>query len=301
MKNLSAPTEDFVKIESGQLAADASAGSSVTLTLINNDGLALHDFIVIGYEGNELAEIVQIDQAVTPGTSIRVATLKLTHKSGEPVTKYRYNQRKFYGSTASNGTFTELVVDGSPVNIQPDDPQAATIEYTGAEGYTYFKATYFNSQTSEETDINESDAALADESKRYCSIYVIRRQAGFSKNPRLSDDRIEMKRKQAESEINSALFARYILPLSVIPAIVSQICEMLAAGYIEYEEFGADGDGGKKLGEARANLKKIMDGTQRLLDANFDELPRNTKTGVLDGYPNSTETDAAVFSMTDKY
>jgi len=122
MRSLLAPNEPFIKVETSKLAADATAGTSVTLTLENNNGFANADFIVIGYEGNELAELESINQAVTAGTTIRVATLKFNHVAGEPVTKYRYNQRKFYGATTVDGSYTELTSDGSPVTIQVDDP-----------------------------------------------------------------------------------------------------------------------------------------------------------------------------------
>src|SRR4051794_23603959 len=98
MKSLIAVTDDFIKGERSTLAADVAAGSNVTLTLENNDGLATTDFIVIGVEGSEGAELQQINQAVTAGTSVRVGTLKFAHKAGEPVVRFRYNQRKFYGS-----------------------------------------------------------------------------------------------------------------------------------------------------------------------------------------------------------
>jgi phage gp36-like protein len=300
MKTLSASTEDFIRVARSTLTADAVAGTNVTLNLADNNALATGDFIVIGREGSEQAEMAQINQAVSGATTVRVATLKFNHLQDEPVVKFRYDKRKFYGATAADGVFTELTADGSPKAIQVDVPTGATLEYT-SNTYTYFKATYYNSQTAEETDIADSTPALADESLRYCSLYAIRKHAGLTENPFITDGRLETKRLQAENEINSALFARYILPLSSIPAIVSQICELLAAGYIDYEEFGADGQGVKWLGEARAILKQITAGTRRLLDSSYQELARNTKTGVLDGYPNDTETDAAQFSMSDRF
>jgi phage gp36-like protein len=301
MKSLLAPTEDFIKVEHSWLALDATKGTNVTLTLANNDHFAQNEYIVIGEEGSEVAELCQINAAVSGATDVRVAALKFDHKAGTPVTKYRYNQRKFYGATSAIGTYTELTTDGSPVTIQVDDPMGSRLEYTGIEGYLYFKSTYFNSQTNEETDIAQSDAVLADESVRYCSLYAIRKQAHLTKNTLYPEHRIELKRKQAEAEIKSAIFARYLLPLSEIPQTIAQICELLAAGYLEYEEFGAEGNGGKKLGEARAILKRITDGKMVLLGSDNLELARVTKTGRLDGYPNDTGTDAAQFSMADKY
>jgi phage gp36-like protein len=301
MRGLIAPTDDFIKLERTTLAADAAAGTNVTLTLENNDGLANTDFIVIGYEGNELAELQSINQAVTVGTAVRVATLRFNHLAGEPVTKYRFNKRKFYGSLTGTGTYTELTADGSPKDIQVDDPQGSQLEYTGSEGYVYFKATYYNSATVVESGLADAVAVLADETVRYASLYAIRKHAGLAGNPRYSDLRIETKRGQAENEINSVVAAKYILPLAEIPGLLSQICELLAAGYIDYEEFGKDGEGVKWLGEARALLKAIQKGTQLLIGEDGTELERQAKVGILDGYPDDENTDCAQFSMADRY
>ena len=154
-KSLIAPTEDFIKPERTILDADAAAGDNVALTVQDNDHFVENDYIVIGREGAEQTEIVQINSAVTAGQSIQVDTLKFAHKANVPVTKYKYNQRKFYGSETATGTFVELTAYGSPANIQVDDPQGTLLEYTGVEGYEYFKATYFNEETSEETNMVE--------------------------------------------------------------------------------------------------------------------------------------------------
>lgn len=301
-KLLYAPTEDFIKEERGTLNADASAGSDVSLTLISNDGLSDNDYVVIGYEGNELCEMCQINATVTAGTAIQVGTLKFNHKKGEPITLYKYNQRKFYGAETETGTYTELTGDGSPKAIEVDDPQGTLLEYSGST-YTYFKSTYFNSETSTETSTDDAVAVEADESKRYATIYAIRKHAGLAGNPFYSDGRIEVKRKQAENEINSVLFARYELPLEEVPPILGQICELLAAGYIDFEEFGKDGEGVKWLGEARALLKQIALGKQRLIGTDGSELTTHTKVGVLDGYPNSSTVSAegVIFKIEDKY
>jgi phage gp36-like protein len=292
MKTLIASTEDFIKLERGVLGADLTAGSNISTNVGNNDGLAQNDYIVIGYEGSELAELEQINAAVTAGTTVQLATVKFAHKAGEPWVKYSFNKRKFYGATSATGTFTELVSDGSPVDIQVDDPQGCRLEYTGST-YTYFKSTYYNSTLTEETDIDDAIAVLADESARYCSLYAIRKHAGLYANPFYSDLRIEMKRKQAENEIDSMIYARYTLPLTEIPAILSYICELLAAGYIDYEEFGKDGEGVRWLGEARSILKDIKNGTRILIGSDGVEEPRRENVGRLAGLPNDTDTTDA--------
>jgi phage gp36-like protein len=298
MKALLAATEDFIKRERGQIAADANAGSNVTITVQSAEGVSSADHIVMGYEGSETAELCTVTGVTS--TTITVSALKFTHKADEPFVVYRFNQRKFYGASSAAGPYTELTADGSPKDISVDDPQGTLLEYSGT-AYTYFKSTYYNNTTTDETDIADAIAVSGDESARYATLYAIRCRAGLTQNPFISDSRIEAKRVQAENEINSALFSRYLLPLNEVPALVSYICELLAAGYIDYEEFGADGQGVKWLGEARAILKQITDGSRRLLDSSYKELARNAKTGVLDGYPNAADTDPAQFGMTDRY
>jgi phage gp36-like protein len=303
VKTLTVSTDDFIRTERSRLASDAAAGTDVTLTLESADGFAEDAYIAVGYEGSELAELQQISQAVSSATAVRVATLKFNHQKGEPVTVYRYNQRKFYGSTSANGTYLELTSDGSPKDIQVDDPQGTVLEYTG-DTATHFKATYYNAETAEETAIGDSEAFQADESARYATLWAIRKHAGLAGNPLYSDFRMEMKRRQAENEINSAIGSRYTLPLAEVPPLLSYICELLAAGYIDYEEFGADSQGVKWLGEARALLKAVQGGTQLLLGADGVELGRVEAAGVdapLGGYPNSEDTDGAQFSMGDRF
>lgn len=303
MRSLLAPTEDFIKIERTELAADATAGSNVTLTLQNNNQCAENTFIAVGREGSDKAELQKINQAVTPGQSVRVATLLFNHKAGEPVTVYRFDKRKFYGSTTEDGTYAELTDDGSPVIIQVDDPQGTTIEYTGVEGYTHFKATYYNSVTLEETDADDSEAVAGDQTGRYASIYGIRKMAGFTENRYITDGRVEDKRRQAENEINSAIFARYTLPLSEVPPMITYVCECLAAGYMHYEEYGPEGEAVKKLGEARGILKAIQDGRQVLLGSDYTELPSTNQPNMLIGKPNGSETgsETSKFQIGQKF
>lgn len=301
-KVLIATTEEFIKRERTTLDADATAGSSVVLTVVNGNGYAVNDYIVVGTEGGEGAELCII--TAVAATTVTVATLVLGHKKGEGVVKYRYNKRKFYGSTTATGSYSELTADGSPVTIGVDDPQGSILEYTGADGYIYFKSTYYNSTTTEETNIADANAVLADESARYASLYGIRVQAGLTNNPYINDGRIERKRIQAENEINSVLFRMYTLPLAEIPALVTRICELLAAGYVDFEEYGPEGQGVKWLGEARGLLTAIRDGKQALIGANGAELARQTTTQGIQSYPNSVDNNngpARYFTMGQRF
>ena len=297
MRTLLATTEDFIKLEHTVLDADVSAGSNVSLTVLNNDKLAQNEFIVIGHGGSEAAELCQINASVTPGTTVQVGTLVRSHKKGEPVTKYRYNKRKFYGSTTESGSYTELTSYGSPVTIQVDDPQGTFLEYTGTEGYTYFKATYFNSQDSSETDLADSEAVPGDQSSRYCSIYAIRLQAGLTNNPYITDGQIEVYRKRAENEVNSYIISRYQLPLvnadgdSEIPWMIENVTVLLAAGYMDYQEFKQEGDGVKWLGEARGILKAVQNGKQALIGLDGQPMTMLTNSTGVQSYPNTVDNE----------
>ena len=303
MKLLSAPTEAFIKYEKAQLSAASAPGNSAILSLTNVAGFAVGDYVAVGLEGSQAAELCQIT-GVTNET-ITVDTLKLAHFQDDPVVKFRYNKRKFYGSILAAGPFVELTGYGSPVTIMVDDPQGTLLEYTGGEGYLYFKATYYNSATSEESNTADANTVLADESKRYCSIYAIRKQGGLTNNPFLTDGFIETYRKRAENEVNSYLNARYILPLinssgvNEIPFMVENMTVLLAAGYMDYQQMGADGEGKKWLGEARAVLKALQTpGGQQLLGSDNAEMQTKTQSnGVQSNETDGSCDEGPVFSM----
>lgn len=299
MKILTAPIESFIKSDITEISADVSAGSSVAVTMDNGGDFAVNDYAILGVDGQEVSEMAKI--TVVSGNILTFGTLKLAHKAGDPVTKVLFNQRKLYGCAAKAGTFIFIETK----DIEVDNPQGTQFEYTGSI-YSYFKCTYLNSQTATETDIADAVAVLGGESDRYASIFDIKKHAGLEDNPYVSDSTVEAKRKQAENEINSAIFARYTLPLSEIPALVQRLCILLASGYIDYEEFGAAGGGKNWLGEARAILKAFQKGTQRLIKADGTELEVKSATqNRISGYPDDTidegDSDDRMFKIDDSY
>lgn len=272
MKTLYAPTEDFIKGEHTTLTASVSGGTGISLDVENTSGIATGSFIAVGYEGSETCELTRVT-SVTDATHVVLDSLLFNHANGEHIRVYRYNARKFYGSTAGV-IWNELTASGSPKAIEVDDPQGTVLEYTGSDGYLYFKATYYNTATGEETDPNEAGATSADQSSHCASLYDIRVAAGFIGNTYYTDSRIEDKRREAEAEINSVLSAVYTLPLTYVSDYVQNIATMLAAGKILFQEYPESETGAKMLGEARALLVKITKGEVLLFDENMVELPR---------------------------
>ena len=297
-----APTENFVMEEKSKINTDVSTGDSVTLVLESNQGFAENDYVIVKTPGSEQSHICKINAAVAGNTDIQVDTLKHALKVGDIVQKILYNQRKFYGCATEDGIFVEIVSDGSPKDIEVDNPNGTILEYTGST-YLYFKATYYNSTTTDETEIADAIASLGGESDRYCSIYAIKRQAGLVENQYVSDADIERKRSAAENEIDSAIGHLYSLPLTEIPALIENTTLLLAAGYLDYQEFGSESGGVKWLGEARGILKNITSGKRRLLGSDKIELTR-LAASRLKGYPDSScedEDDDRIFSVKDSY
>lgn len=227
-----------------------------------------------------------------------------TYKKGDPVTLYKYNQRKVYGSLTAGGSYVELTAYGSPATIQVDDPQGTLLEYTGSEGYLFFKATYYNSTTTTETDIADATETSGDESARYTSIYLIRKKAGIIDNPFLTDAYVEAKRTEAESEVNAYLSKRYTLPLSVVPKLIQNITTTLAAGYIHDDEMGEEGFGPQWIDRAQKKLSMLSKGSLELIDTGTsEELARNGDLGKMTGYPDTDtpSSEGAIFSITDRF
>lgn len=292
MKILSAPLEEFVKTDKTEIAADVVAGSSKEITVVNANEFAVDDYIIIGVIGNEKSEIAKI--TVVSGNVI-TADLGIAHKDGDPITKILFNQRRLYGCATKDGTFIAIEIK----DIEVDNPQGTFFEYAGT--YTYFKCTYYSEV--EESSIDDAVAVLGGESDRYCSIEAIKKQAGLYENPYTNNADVERKREAAENEIDSAICHLYSLPLSEVPALIENITVLLAAGYLDYQEFGGESGGVKWLGEARGLLKNIATGKRKLLGSDKAELTR-LSAARLKGYPNSSCEDEdcdRIFSVGDSY
>lgn len=297
-----APTEDIIISQVSELAENATAGSNVTLVLKNNTGATENGFVVIGTTGEENAELEQINQAVSGGTSIRVATLARDHKAGEKVSFYRFNQRKFYGCATQTGSYVEL--SGSPVNIGVDNPKGTAFAYSGTS-YAYLKATYYNSQDATETDLADSSAVMANQSRRYATISDIRSRAGLERNLRITDGEIERARIRAESAINSALCNRYVLPMTAdpIPAIINTICEDWAAGWLLMEkEIDKEGKGEIYMKSAKQDLADIASGKTILIGVDGLQISASNRVSI-SGFPDGgvLDTTERMFTVDQKF
>lgn len=294
MKTFIVPTEDFVKSLKTEVTVAATAsGSPVTVTVKNNQDFAADDYIIVKKEGSEQAHICLLD-SVSGNDTIVIHLLKHSLVVGDQITKIDYNQRKLYGCATEDGTFVYIETK----DISVDNPQGTYFAYTGTV-YEWFKATYWNETTSEETDIADAIATQAGEISRYCSIFDIREESGFLDNDYIADGRIDSLRLQAEGEVKASIGSIYALPLSSPCEVVRTITKLLAAGWLMWQEYGAEASGTSKDGiakveQARGMLKAIRGHTLKLFNEDDIELTlalASVSGGTIDGYPDDSAPD----------
>lgn len=137
--------------EVATLRVPSAAGSSVTLTLDNNSGLANADYVLIEDVATSRAEIAKINAAVSAGTTIQVDTLKFPHNVGVKIYKIGYNQIKFFHAATVGDSKSIL---GSATDLDVDDEFTEYVDATNSTGYAFFAL--FNSTTSAVSDYSSA-------------------------------------------------------------------------------------------------------------------------------------------------
>jgi len=280
MNILVASLENNVLGEQTSFDSEKAAGQT-ELTVKNSQGFSIDDYIILGTIGSETAEVRKISSTTATTITISVATSFL-HEKNDPIQLLRFNQRKFYRSTTEDGTYTELISEGSPVDIEVDKPEGTEFEDSTGTSTSFYKVTYYNSTSSLESAIADSIASKASDSNHYTSIYKIKDEAGFKDNSYIGSDVIDRYRTEAESIAESTIAIVYQVPLASTPRIFQHIVTLLSAGFLLSKEYGLTDDtdvsktGQRKIERAEELLKKITDGEILLLSASNAELSRQT-------------------------
>lgn len=297
------PTERFIFTDKTRLGADNAAGAS-SLTVKNSAGFAANGYVMIGYEGQDETTVSQIN-AITDSTTIDFTgdTITFAHQKNEPIRLMLYNQRKLYGCATEDGTY--VLVETKDIEV--DNPLGTYMEDTGST-YLFFKATYYNEETTVETSqddtpifINETtEQQVVDDDGRYATIIGIRKEAGFENNDNIDDFRVSQARMRAENVIDGYIGNVYTLPLSEVPGMIRLTAEKLAAAYLLQEEYGADSRGTDKDGYNKENaiidtILKIKEKEILLFDEDGSLLPTAT-TQRLWYYPNDEDTQPERFT-----
>jgi len=294
------PNENINKSEKTSLGASQVAVGT-GLEFENNLGFAANDFICAGREGSEKAELKSIDSVNSDQKNVVLkTTTKFVHTQGEEIVKFYYDQRKIYRKLSGASVFTLIAT----VNIEVDRPLGTFYQDTTGADTAQYKATYFNSFTSVETDIADAKAVYGSGGDHYCFLDEIREEAGFTNNDNIEDERIFRMRARTEGEVNASLVTKYSIPLNTQPywtdspaqEMVRQITVLLAAGWLLWQEYpderesGTSKDGLVKIKEARSILKAIREDNLILLGSDNVSLVIQSGVGIA-GYPNDSMID----------
>jgi len=286
---LKAPNYDSDNVvERTEIDADVAA-SQATATAKNSQGFVNGDFFRLG-EG-ETAEIKKVSGV---SGQIITATTNFTfpHNRGEKLVKLRFDQIKFKraanvdGSVPLDGSFSTLAT----VSIESDQDETEYNDASGSSSYWY-KYTYYNSDSTNESDIADSIAVRGGGYGYYCSIDDVRIEAGFTNNFAITDEIIQDRLDEAQDEVKGALSARYTLPLAYVPKILRNITKLLAAGYLLITAYGPAEEGTNKEGEqkikhARALLARIVSGEITLIGIDEQIIAGNVES--ISGYPDNS-------------
>ena len=295
MQLLVSPIENLILSEETSFSADEAVGQT-EISCKNAKNISANDFIILGIIGSETAEIIRVSEVASNLTSITLITAtKFEHLKDSPIKVIRYNQRKFYRSTTETGTYSHLSDEGSPIDIQVDKPEGTEFEDSSGLSTSWYKATYYNSNSGLESTLADAIAAKASDVEHYTSIFKIKDEAGFKNNSYIDSDLIDRYRLEAEAQAEGAVANLYQLPFSSQPKIFQHITTLLAAGLLIAKEYGLEDDteisktGQRKIERAEELLTKISDGKIILLDSNSNQLSKNTD--VMSSCSNKYDSD----------
>jgi hypothetical protein len=252
--------------EATALTADIAAGVDA-LPLENNDGYTAGDYVLIGSYGGEKSEMkIVLSVNGNNGLTTTESTVQ-EHDQYEMVTKLYGTQIRIYRAPNSNGlaptddSFEYL----APVNIDFDDIESVYVDPDGSSEYWY-KFTYYNPTTSNETSLADSVAVRGGDYGNYCSVDEIRNQAGLQGNRWISNASIDEQRQAAQALINSVLTGKYVVPFTPpVNALIAKCTKLLAAGYLLTKNYGP------------INTLDTNDGTRMV-----EEVTNPRHTGLLD-------------------
>lgn len=258
--------------ERGELTAGALAGST-SVSVRSTQGYEAGHTIYVGALSREGCERVVIASASDPTV---LTLLTLNHSQFEPVTSvvgdliHIYRAANIDGSVPADDFFTVLATR----NIDPDQLSSYYTDAGGSSAFWY-RSTYYNAATNDETALSNSEPDRGDDFGHYATIAAIRSEAGFGQAHNLSDLDVDQQRRAAETEINTALAGAYTVPFKPVPDAVRVLTEKLAAAMLLTNAYGDVNPYAQRLKDARAAIQTFAISASAITDEDGTSLTTN--------------------------
>ena len=301
---------DIVTNERSEIRTDINSGETV-IPVKNNQGFSTSNYLCLGRVGEETTELLKISAVNENDKTITVeSATRFDHYKDDPVIQFIYNKRKFYRYNSETKTWEHLSSEGSPKDIEVDNPQGTFFEDSDGTESDIYKSTYVNVFRSMETSLEDAKAITGGgASTDLISLYRIRRAAGFSDNYSIDDAYLDQYRQEAQGEVWAALRKRYTFPLTKSSSFLRNIVRDLAVGSLWLDQYSGNASkidlAWKKINSAGEKLKKLADGIYILYDEDSNSDQAETgKGGGLASFPDeSTEgtDDERIFKLNDDY
>ncbi|MCK5020756.1 MAG: DUF1320 family protein [Candidatus Peribacteraceae bacterium] len=301
---------DVAITERSELRGDIAAGVT-EIPVKNASKFAGNKYLCLGQFGEETAEVRKIDSLNEANRTITVDTATTyPHYQDDPVFQFLFNKRKFYRWNTVSETWEHLSSEGSPKDIEVDNPQGTFFEDSEGTQSNIYRATYLSVADSVESHIDDAKSITGGGlSTDLISLYRIRYSAGFKENYSVEDSYIDQYRQDAQGEVWAALRKRYQFPLTKHSAFLRNIVRDLSVAMIWLDQYSGNAEKVRSAEarsvSARKRLAGLADGTYILYDEDTETDQIETgKGGGLSYFPdeNTEDTDdERIFELQDEY
>ncbi len=301
---------DIAVTERSELRSDIDAGVT-TIPVKNASKFTANKYLCIGQYGEETAELRRIISTSEANRTITIETATTyPHYQEDSVSQFLYNKRRFYRYSSTISGYEHLSSEGSPKDIEVDNPQGTFFEDSEGTQDDKYKATYVNTTENIETSILDAKEIYGGgASTDLISLYRIRYSAGFRENYTIEDGYIDQYRQDAQGEVWAALRTRYQFPLTKNSSFLRNIVRDLAVGFIWQDQYAGNAEKIRsaeiRISEARKRLKGLATGLYQLYDEDAGTDQEETgKGGGLSFYPDTTTDDTddeRIFELKDEF
>ena len=296
--------------ERSELRSDIDAGVT-EIPVKNASKFAGNKYLCIGQYGNETSELRKIVSLNESERTVTVDTATTySHYQDDAVWQFLFNKRKFYRWNATSGSWEHLSSEGSPKEIEVDNPQGTYFEDSEGTQDNIYRATYLNVAEQIESSVLDAKSITGGGvSTDLISLYRIRYSAGFKENYSIEDSYIDQYRQDVQGEVWATLRTRYDFPLTKNSSFLRNIVRDLAVSSIWLDQYSGNAEktnaANERMKNARERLTGLASGKYVLYDETEDENQTETgKGGGLSYFPddNTDDTDdKRIFKLDDDF